>query len=63
MSVITGAYGFQLRAPGVPLERVELPTLEPVDDQYCPHPPEAENGTGVALSLFIVRGRVPAATR
>jgi len=33
MSRITGAYGFQLRAPGVPLERVDLAPLEPVDDQ------------------------------
>ncbi len=33
MSVITGAYGFQLRAPGLPLDRVDLPPLEPVDDQ------------------------------
>ena len=33
MSVVTGAYGFQLKAPGSPLERVELAPLEPVDDQ------------------------------
>ena len=33
MSVITGAYGFQLAAPGSPLERVDLPPLEPTDDQ------------------------------
>ncbi|MGB5551881.1 MAG: 6-hydroxycyclohex-1-ene-1-carbonyl-CoA dehydrogenase, partial [Thermoanaerobaculia bacterium] len=33
MSRITGAYGFQLRAPGVPLERVDLPPLVPVGDQ------------------------------
>jgi 6-hydroxycyclohex-1-ene-1-carbonyl-CoA dehydrogenase len=33
VTVIHGAYGFQLRAPGSPLERVELPPLEPVDDQ------------------------------
>ena len=33
MSVVTGAYGFQLKAPGSPLERVELAPLEPIDDQ------------------------------
>ena len=33
MSVITGAYGFQLRAPGLPLDRVDLPPLVPVGDQ------------------------------
>ena len=36
--------------------------LEPVDDHYCPQPPDAEAGPGVSLSLFIVRGRVPRAT-